>query len=118
MSRDLGSAADMLLASRRILTFVEHVLEDRFLTDTMLQSAVLHQMTILGEAAKRVAPDFRAAHPGIDWAAMAGLRNRIVHDYDHISIDKVWNAIQTELPQLISVLEAIVPPESDDEEGR
>ncbi|MDP2320547.1 MAG: DUF86 domain-containing protein [Acidobacteriota bacterium] len=108
----------MLFASRKILQFVADATEDQFLANTMLQSAVLHQMTVLGEAAKRVAPDFRTAHPGIDWPAMAGLRNRIVHDYDHISIDKVWNIVRAEVPELLRTLEQIVPAEPDGEEDR
>ena len=116
MSRDLASAADMLFAARKILQFVKNLTEDDFLANTMVQSAVLHQMTIVGEAAKRLAPDFRAANTDINWLAMAGLRNRIVHDYDHISIDKVWDIVRTEVPQLVRALEAIVPPEPDGEE--
>lgn len=106
----------MLVAARHIRAFMDDVTEDAFLADDLRQSAVLHQMTILGEAAKRVSEPFRAAHPQIAWPAMAALRNRIVHEYDDISIDKVWNSATREVPELIAALESIIPAEPDGEE--
>ncbi len=86
MGRDEVSAGDMLIAAQRIQVFIAGMTEDAFMMNDLVQSAVLHQVAILGEAAKRVSVEFRARHPQVAWAALAGLRNRIVHEYDDISL--------------------------------
>jgi uncharacterized protein with HEPN domain len=116
MSRDLVYAADILVAARKILSFVENVSEGDFLTNELVQSAVLHQLTVIGEVAKRVSDAFRAAHPSVAWPSIAGLRNRIVHEYDDIDLDIVWQTVQDDIPALKSALELIVPEEPHGEE--
>jgi len=116
MSRDLVYAGDMLVAARKVRTFIERTSESDFLVNDLIQSAVLHQFTILGEVSKRLSEEFRAAHPGVEWVKIAGLRNRIVHEYDDVSLDKVWQSATSEIPQLIAALETIVPAEPDGEE--
>ena len=118
MSRDLVYAGDMLEAARKVRTYIGRVSESEFLVNDLIQSAVLHQFTVLGEVAKRPSAEFRAAHPVVEWAKIAGLRNRIVHDYDDVDLDKVWHSATSEIPELIAALEAIVPPEPDGEEDR
>ena len=54
---------------------------DGFATDLKTQSAVLYPITILGEAVKRLSPEFRAQHSAIDWRAIAGMRDKLIHDY-------------------------------------
>ncbi|MBI4263755.1 MAG: DUF86 domain-containing protein [Acidobacteria bacterium] len=104
---------DMLEAARRAETFVEGMTEAAFLDDIKTQSAVLHQLTVLGEAVRRVSQSFRDAHPGIQWKEMAGLRSRIVHDYDEIDLDEVWNILKKDLPSLIPRIEAIARMEPE-----
>ncbi len=117
MGRDEVSAGDMLIAAQRIQVFIAGMTEDAFMMNELVQSAVLHQVAILGEAAKRVSVEFRARHPQVAWAALAALRNRIVHEYDDISLDKLWDSLTGELPALVAALEGIVPPEPDGEEA-
>lgn len=108
MSRDDVYALDMLIAARRAKSFAEGLSEEEFGSDIKTQSAVLHQLTILGEAARRVSGEFRASHPEVEWGPIAGLRNRIVHEYDRVRLDRVWLVLTGELPQLIVGLEAFV----------
>jgi uncharacterized protein with HEPN domain len=82
-----------------------------FLADLKTQSAVLHQLTVLGEATRRVSQAFRDGHSAIPWKDIAGLRSRIVHDYDDIDLDEVWKILQTDLPALTAELEAVAKPE-------
>ena len=117
MSRDLVYAWDMLVAARKVTKFVSGISEDEFLDDELVQSAVLHQFTILGEVSKRLSETFRQMHSQVEWAKIAGLRNRIVHEYDEVSLDKVWESVTKEIPRLVADLEAIVPKEPDGEEG-
>lgn len=80
-----------------------------FERDERTQSAVLYQLTILGEAAKRVSDPFRQQHPEVPWRKMSGTRDRIVHEYDRVSLDRVWEVLKDDLPALISALEPLEP---------
>ncbi len=116
MSRDLGHVADVVASASAIARYIEGVSQDAFLVDDMRQSAVLHQLTVIGEACRRVSDAFRAAHPEVNWAGIVGLRNKIVHDYDDVNLDSVWTVVTRDLPELVNALAAIVPAEPDGEE--
>ncbi|MBE3132119.1 MAG: DUF86 domain-containing protein [Acidobacteria bacterium] len=111
MSKDDAYVLDMLRAASLARQFAEGCTEARFLDDVKTQSAVLHQLTMLGEAVRRVSQEFREHHPQVPWGEIAGLRNRIVHEYDEIDLDRVWEVIRRDLPRLIPALEAIAHPE-------
>ena len=57
--------------------------------------------------------DERSKHPGIAWARIVGLRNRLVHEYDAVDFDIVWKIVTEDLPPLVKELEKIVPPEDE-----
>ncbi len=116
MANDLGHVADIVAAARSIKRYVDGRGMDAFFADDFLQSAVLYQLTIVGEACRRVSAEYRADHPEVEWTKIVGLRNRIVHDYDDVDMDTVWRVIDTELPSLVATLEALNPPEPDGEE--
>jgi len=79
--------------------------------DLALRLALTHLIQIIGEAARRVSPQFRERYPHISWDAIAGMRSKIVHDYMNVDEDVVWNSVIQELQPLIEDLEKIVPPE-------
>lgn len=91
------------------LSFVRGMERRAFERDERTQSAVLYQLTILGEAAKRVSDPFRQQHPEVPWRKMSGTRDRIVHEYDRVSLDRVWEVLKDDLPALISALEPLEP---------
>jgi uncharacterized protein with HEPN domain len=64
----------------------------------MVQDAVVRNLEIVGEAAKRVSPDLRERAPGIPWREMAGMRDKLVHDYFGVDLDLVWDVVAAELP--------------------
>jgi len=74
--------------------------EVSFLADEKTIDAVVRNLEIIGEAAKRLPAQFRAAHPAIPWPKIAGLRNRIVHDYAGIDLKLVWYILRTAIPKL------------------
>jgi uncharacterized protein with HEPN domain len=111
MSKDDAHVLDMLRAARLARQFGEDCTEQQFLDDVKTQSAVLHQLTLLGEAVRRVSQEFRDRHADVPWHDIAGLRNRIVHDYDDIDLDRVWEVIVSDLPHLIPALERIAKVE-------
>jgi uncharacterized protein with HEPN domain len=113
MSKDDAYVLDMLRAARLARQFGVECTEQQFLEDIKTQSAVLHQLTMLGEAVRRVSQDFHETHASVPWQEIAGLRNRIVHEYDEIDIDRVWEVIRRDLPPLIAALERIAKPEPE-----
>lgn len=109
-NRDAASIWDMVRAIRDLQTFTVGVSYDDYTTNLMLQRAIERQLEILGEAARRLSPDFCQAHPSIDWTGIIGLRNILAHRYDQIRCDRIWDVLETELPSLLDKLEALLPP--------
>ncbi len=108
MPRDLDYAADIQAAARLALSYVEGVAYEEFIEDTMRQDAVVRELLIIGEAAKRTSDEFRTAHPDIRWRQMAGMRDILVHAYDHVDLDEVWHVVKGELNELIAAVEPLV----------
>lgn len=76
--------------------------------DENLRLALAHLIQIVGEAANRVSPAYRAAHPDIPWTEIIGMRHKIVHDYLGVDYDIVWEVVTVDLPLLVRDLERIV----------
>lgn len=104
---------DMLIAAKEAQGFLAGMDEAEFADSRLHQMAVVKLIEIIGEAAKRVSEDFRAQHPQIPWAKIAGMRNRLVHDYTNIDVPTVWSTVILHLPQLVRDLEPLVPPDTD-----
>ena len=69
--------------------------------DRLLALAVVRLLEIIGEAAARVPVEERARRPGIPWSSIVGLRNRLVHGYDDVDYDIVWEILTTDIPALV-----------------
>ena len=82
------------------------------LRNTQLQDSVVRRIEIIGEAAGRVSQKFRDENPDVPWSEMRGLRNRVIHRYDDIDMDIVWETVEQDIPRLIAQLERLVPEES------
>ncbi len=110
MSRDEGHLLDILKAARLAIEFRGSADKADFLSDTKTQSAVLHQLLIIGEAVKRLSLQFRAAHPEVPWKLIAGTRDKLIHFYQGVDLEEVWKTVTSDLPQLIRWIEPLVPP--------
>jgi uncharacterized protein with HEPN domain len=82
--------------------------------DRVLCLALIQLLQIVGEAGNRVSQSFRDAHPEIPWPQIVALRNRLIHGYDTIDLDIVWQILTVDVPGLIAALAAIAPPDDDD----
>ena len=109
MSRDDAVLLDMLITARRATEFAAGLTRDQLSSDLKTQSAILHQLLVPAEAAKRLSDTFRASHSKTAWKAIAGMRDRIVHGYDDVDLGEVWRTVETDLPTLIAALERLVP---------
>jgi len=89
----------ILEAVERILLFGQDG-ESRFRTDIRTQDAIIRNLQVMGEAVKKVSEETRAAHPSIPWKDIAGMRDRVVHDYFGVSLDIVWDVVAHHIPPL------------------
>ena len=109
MWRDDATLLDILRAARLALEFRGGLDKAVFLTDVKTQAAVLHELLVLGEAAKRLSAGFREEHPGVPWKAIAGMRDPLLHGYDDVDLDLVWKTVDEDLSVLIERLEGLAP---------
>jgi uncharacterized protein with HEPN domain len=79
--------ADYLLRSSRDLS------REDFLADETLRRAFVRSLEVIGEAAKKVSPEIREQHPAIEWKAMAGMRDRLIHVYFGVDYELVWSVV-------------------------
>jgi uncharacterized protein with HEPN domain len=80
-------------------------------TDRLLNLALVRLLEIVGEAAGRVPEAARALHPEIPWPQIVSLRNRLIHGYDSVDFNILWQIITSDLAPLIAALEAIIASE-------
>jgi uncharacterized protein with HEPN domain len=79
--------------------------------DRVLELALTRLLEIIGEAANRVPAAEQPDFPDIPWPQIIGLRNRLIHGYDAVDLDIVWQIVQQDLPPLITALQNTVPDE-------
>jgi len=109
MWRDDAYVLDMLLAARKVLEFTKDIEWERFQRDDLVQNAVMRQIQIIGEAARKISPEYQGDHPEVPWRDIVGMRNRLVHEYFRILPRRVWDVVQKDIPQLIRIVEPLVP---------
>ena len=109
MPRDDATLLDLANAARLIHTFIQDTTKETFLVDLKTQSAVLHQITVIGEAVKRLSQAFRERHPILPWSLMAGMRDHLIHGYDAIDLDEVWKTATRDVPEVLTRLEPLLP---------
>lgn len=112
MSRDKASLLDIIQAGQLVLQFTQELSREQLEADLRTQSAVLYQISIMGEATKRLSREFREQHSDIPWDDMAGMRDIIAHQYDRIDLDIVWQVIQRNIPELLEMLIPLSPTQN------
>jgi len=90
---------DILEAIERIEKYAEEG-KDTFEADELIQTWVVHHITIIGEACRALSDDFQAEHANVPWADIVAMRNILVHHYFGIDTDAVWSVFERDLPEL------------------
>ena len=99
---------DILREAEFLRTQVAQITRDNFLTDEVLKRAFVRSLEIIGEAAKKVPEDIRAELPTLEWRKMAGMRDRLIHDYGGVDYLIVWDVAANKTDDLIANLPAII----------
>jgi uncharacterized protein with HEPN domain len=108
MPRDQESLIDIAAAIKRILRYTANISRTNLETNDEKLSAILYQITIIGEATKRLSQTFREQHPEIPWREMAGMRDVIVHEYDQLDFDVIWDVVQNKLSSLQTLINPLL----------
>jgi uncharacterized protein with HEPN domain len=98
---------DIRTAVAKIERYVAGLDQATFLADEKTIDAVVRNLEIIGEVARQLPVEWKQRHPTIHWSQIAGLRNRIVHDYAGVDLEIVWNILQTSMPELRSQIDRI-----------
>lgn len=110
MSRhdDKVTVKQMLDHAQEALAMAENYSREDLDTNRMLELSLIRLVEIIGEAATRVSETFQDAHPSIPWLQARTMRNRLIHGYDAVDFDILWNTIKMDIPELIKELNKIL----------
>lgn len=92
----------------RIILYTEGLDENGFLENNLIQDAVIRNLEIIGEATKKLNEDFRLKYSAIEWRKIAGMRDKLIHDYIGVDLWAVWGVVEYILPTFQSQIEEIL----------
>lgn len=81
---------------------------DEFYNDETLKRAVVRSLEIIGEATKKIPADFKVLWSSIQWKNMAGMRDRLIHDYIGVNYSIVWDVIKNKIPELEKQIDSVL----------
>ncbi len=108
-NRDEEALIDIYNAVNDILSFTDGITKKNLEIDKMRVNATLYSIQIIGEATKRLSSEFRQVNPEIPWKKMAGMRDKIVHDYNRINLNLIWEVATQEIPKLREQIKILLP---------
>jgi uncharacterized protein with HEPN domain len=100
MRKDNAYLRHILDAISDIKRFMKGLTKQEFFENKEKQYAVLRALEIMGEATKNLSKELKAEHPEIQWSDIAGMRDKLIHQYFGVNIDLVWETVKKGLPEL------------------
>ncbi len=94
-----------------LISVSQNLSEDMFLADETLKRAIVRSLEIIGEAAKKVPADFKVKWSSIQWKNMAGMRDRLIHNYMGVNYTIVWDVVKNKIPELSTQIQEIISKE-------
>lgn len=108
MDKDTVYLRQMLTCCQKVWKYNTGKSYSDFVDDLMLQDACIKNIEEVGEKASKISLEFRQAHPEIRWKAMIGARHHLVHDYEGVDLNILWEVIDKDLPELAAQLETLI----------
>lgn len=108
----------ILDAISKINSYLQNVTEEKFMQQSLVQDGVIRQLEIIGEAVKRMSINLRSQQSHIPWQDIAGMRDKLIHDYFGVDIEKVWLTVEEDIPPLEDAIKEMlrhIPHNSEDE---
>ncbi len=98
---------DILTSIQEIEEFTEYMEFEDFVEDKKTVNAVIRSLEVMGEAVKKIPPDIRDKYPEVPWKYIAGMRDKLIHEYHGVDLGIVWKVIKEEIPPIKPVFERI-----------
>ena len=95
----------------RIEEYTKGVRYDDFMNINLVQAGVMREIEILGEATKRLSKEIKAKYPDIPWRKMAGMRDKLIHDYFGVDLDAIGDTVERDIPSLKNSIKNIIEKE-------
>jgi uncharacterized protein with HEPN domain len=107
-SEFLDYVEDILDEMKKAEILLEGVTYEQFEADFRINYALVRTLEIIGEAAKRLPESVRQRYPDIPWRGMAGMRDRVIHGYDRVDLQVVWDVVKQDIPRIKPQIEQIL----------
>ena len=98
--------------TKYLMDRAEGLSKEEFINDDTLKRAFVRSIEIIGEATKKIPSEFKEKYAHLEWRAMAGMRDKLIHDYFGIDYDIVWDVVTNKIPQLQQKIRKIIDKES------
>jgi len=109
MPRDKSSLIDILNASESIERYISNRTRNEFYENEILQDAVIRKIEIIGEASNRVSEELKFRFPSLPWEKMRAMRNILIHMYDELDLEIIWDTATKDIASLKDRLKEIIP---------
>ncbi|KAA3606186.1 MAG: DUF86 domain-containing protein [Calditrichaeota bacterium] len=108
MKKDETYLIDILDSAKIAVSYLENFSQEKFNSDYKTQDAVIRRLEIIGEASSKVSETGKEIYSDLPWREMKSMRNFLIHEYDDVDFEVVWETVKTNLPPLIKQLEKIL----------
>jgi uncharacterized protein with HEPN domain len=99
---------DIRQAAEKAIAFLGGMPLEAFRGDDKTAFAVIRALEIVGEATKRIPQEVRDRYPDVPWRPMAGIRDKLIHDYITVNLEVVWKTVTEDLPPLLPLIRRIL----------